>query len=203
MRERLRARLGRRWALWLGLAAALCGVGAFAWKRLDERPPPVPDAPPSDPSKLPAPAPRARPGAQLRVRTEPAGASVSVDGRDAGVAPMVVNVEANRAHAVEARAEGVVVGHAEVVLEPDEIREVVFTAPRPERARLRVLSAPGGATVAVDGEVIGRTPIEAPVRPGRHRVRVSRSGFESRDGVVEVADGEAETTVSFGLTPAP
>lgn len=181
-------------------ALASLAIGALAtWAIWPERPPAAPDEPPRDPLDVPpSPAPAM---AELRVRTDPAGERIFVDGVDRGLAPIVIALRARRAHSVEARSEDGVVSHADVLLEPDEVRELAFASPPPSRGRLRVLSSPGGAIVQVDGEVLGVTPLEAPIATGHHHVRLRRQGYASAEGDVEVGSAAQQTTVSFALTP--
>ena len=56
--------------------------------------------------------------------------------------------------------------------------------------RLFVNATPWGQ-VFVDDELIGNTPrIGVPIGSGKHRVRVSRDGFESFERTVQVAPGQ-------------
>lgn len=61
----------------------------------------------------------------------------------------------------------------------------------------------GGAEVAVDGQVVGTSPLEAPVTLdiGSRRVRVSKDGFRTWDQPVPVG-GSAATTLDVRLAPA-
>ena len=71
----------------------------------------------------------------------------------------------------------------------------VVTAPRRDASsaapgRLFVNATPWGQ-VFVDDELIGNTPrIGVPIGSGKHRVRVSRDGFESFERTVQVAPGQ-------------
>ncbi len=67
-------------------------------------------------------------------------------------------------------------------------RDIVLVAARAEQSRrgrievlkepvLRVETTPPGATVSIDGQVRGTTPVGLPLRPGKYRVRVELSGY--------------------------
>jgi serine/threonine-protein kinase len=193
-----RRRRALGWAL--GGVGLLAAVGALAFALWPEAPPRTPPRDPPGPVQLPTdegPAP-----AQLRIRSEPPGAAIRVDGIERGTAPVVLEVEAGRAHAVEARTpDDSIAGREEVVLAAGEVREVIFEAAEPPRARLRVLSSPGGATVRLGDAVVGTTPLEAQVPPGRHTVRVRLDGYEPAQDEVEVAGPRETATLSFALTP--
>jgi serine/threonine-protein kinase len=92
---------GRWWAL--GAAAALLGLGAFGWRAPRHAPPAAGpnvaaagESTPTLPLGVPAPsgaAAEAAPGAvELSVRTQPAGARVTLDGRPLGPSPLTHRV---------------------------------------------------------------------------------------------------------------
>lgn len=65
------------------------------------------------------------------------------------------------------------------------------TAPAPAAAgTLQVLSRPSGATVTVDGQIVGRTPLViSNVRPGGHDVGIELAGFRRWSTSVDVRPG--------------
>lgn len=198
---RARPRRSLRALLALAVASVLLGAGAAtAWFLWQEGPGGPPSAPPREPApELP---PSAPPRGQIRVSTDPPGAEVLVGGVVIGRAPLVHDLEAERAHLVEVRsADDAVRGRREIVLAEDEIRELRFEGGGPPRGRLRVLSSPGGATVRIDGEIAGTTPLEAYVAPGRHDVRASLEGFADAEDEVELAGPEETAVLSFALSP--
>lgn len=77
-----------------------------------------------------------------------------------------------------------------------------------EQPLLRVVSAPAGATVFVDGEKIGTTPVEHRVTSGRHLVEVERVDYirERREiDVVRGSTGELKLDLRAAgkLPPSP
>lgn len=122
-------------------------------------------------------------------------AEVTVDGEARGQAPVLV--------------EGLLPGeHLVVVTGPDEAqaertvevranaREVVAVEllPQPEPpGAVAVTSEPPGATVVVDGENQGRTPLRLDaLTPGPHRFEISLDGYDPVERVVTVTAGETE-----------
>jgi len=74
-------------------------------------------------------------------------------------------------------------------------------SPTPTSGTLRVFSSPSGATVELDGFVIGATPLTREgVAPGIHTARLSRSGYATETRQVVVSAGQT-ATVSVTLTP--
>ncbi len=69
-------------------------------------------------------------------------------------------------------------------------------------AAVRLASDPVGAIVTIDGEVVGETPLERPVVPGKHLIRVSEEGFISIEREVTFVEGVNED-LSFKLEKLP
>ena len=147
---------------------------------------------------------------RILVRSRPAGARVTVDGKDYGVTPATVRDLARGAHRVKITRDGYA---------PDE-RRVVITASRPSRsmtvtlARVRgaaparstqaataptgrfagalaVDSRPAGAKVFVDGKLVGTTPVSLPAVPaGSHAIRLEHDGYRRWSSSVRVIASE-------------
>lgn len=73
---------------------------------------------------------------------------------------------------------------------------------QPVPATLAITSTPRGATVRIDGEVVGVTPLETSVPPGVHRVELSQSGYFPKRTSITAARGVHER-VHTTLDPAP
>ena len=69
-------------------------------------------------------------------------------------------------------------------------------------ASVKMTSNPQGAIVTVDGEVVGETPIERPVVPGKHLIRVSEEGYISIEREVTFVEGVNED-LNFSLEKLP
>jgi hypothetical protein len=69
-------------------------------------------------------------------------------------------------------------------------------------ATLSVRSDPGGASVYVDGKLIGVTPIEEPLPEGKHEVRIALEGYVERRRSVTAVSGSDEA-ISLQLQPVP
>jgi serine/threonine-protein kinase len=156
--------------------------------------PPVPTPPPSGARAAAAPA-RGR----LLVRTVPAGATVSVNGRPRGTSPATIrdlpfgtyNVTVSRA-GYRRRVQRVTVSQA--VPARDVTIELVRTAPAAAATAtgsIYVETRPAGASVSIDGRALGSAPLLVPdLAPGPHTVRLDLAGHKSVTTTVVVRAGQ-------------
>jgi len=128
---------------------------------------------------------------QLRIETRPRGASVWIDGRVAGEAPLSIQGLQPGTHQVRVAEEGY--APAELTFDiphgvsPPPLRFVMA----PLFAPAEIFSDPAAASVTLDGRPIGTTPIEKlTLGPGAHEIRLEREQFrpvvkrvEARPGV--------------------
>jgi eukaryotic-like serine/threonine-protein kinase len=155
---------------------------------------------------------------RIVVRSTPEGARVAVDGHDAGTTPATIRDVAHGSHTVRVTRDGYV----------EEERKVAITAARPaqtltiELARppaaaqaaarggavspglngpggLTVDSRPEGASVFVDGKMVGTTPLTIDsVAAGEHSIGLTREGYSRWASLVRVTTGErARVTASL------
>lgn len=76
----------------------------------------------------------------------------------------------------------------------------------PPQGRLRVLSDPPGALVSINNTVMGQTPLEIQLAPGRYHIKLSRFGYEEWSRTVEIKQDaqitlEARLVLSSGFRP--
>jgi hypothetical protein len=158
--------------------------------------------PPAD-----APAAPATPTAagRLLIRSTPAGARVVLDGRDVGETPLTVRNVARGAHTVRVVRDGYVPDQRRVIVSaarPAQSLTIALarpaapgpsTPPRPglSVAALYVASRPAGASVFLDGKLIGTTPLQiGEVAAGDHTVGLELSGYQRWSSTVHVVGGE-------------
>ena len=91
-------------------------------------------------------------------------------------------------------------------LEPTVVEAVEAVAGaferEPETGSLAVASSPSGASVFVDGEAAGPTPLELTLPPGTHEIRVHADGYRDQIETVEVSPG-AVSREAFELSREP
>jgi eukaryotic-like serine/threonine-protein kinase len=150
----------------------------------------------------------------LRVETQPPGASVWIDGRMVGEAPLSIRDLRSGLHQVRVSEDGY--APAELAFEiPDGMRPPPLRfVMAPLVAPTEIYSDPAGAAVTVDGRPIGTTPIEKlTLGPGTHAIRLEREQFlpvvrkvEARPGVkvvVRVRLGRAAANAPLVPLPTP
>ncbi len=94
--------------------------------------------------------------------------------------------------------------HAGPTLTGDEkqIVEDALAATKNLVGALRLTVSEPGASVTIDGETVGTTPLTSPVvlDLGAHKIAVTKEGFASTDKVVQIAGG-GESAAEVILTP--
>lgn len=143
---------------------------------------------------------RSESSGRLLVRSSPAGAWVTLNGKDVGVTPLTLRVLPFGTHLVRVRRDGY----------GDEERRVTLSAARPAQSLtvdlgrpagglaavndalvpLSVESRPAGAWVFLDGRRIGTTPLRMSVATGGHVVRLELDGYRRWSSSVRVTAGE-------------
>jgi len=131
--------------------------------------------------------------AEVTATSEPAGAAVFVDGEERGITPLVFELRSGR-HELQIRKAGFKTWRQTVDVEPATPLEIPAVALRPSDGTLVVKSEPPGATVLVEGEFRGRSPLRLELDPGRsYRIEVSQAGYKSAAGTIRLASGQTRT----------
>jgi len=130
----------------------------------------------------------------LDVESTPAGAAIFRDGEATDlVTPARVEVEAGRAHEIEARLDGHAPCRATTPILADGAEHPVGCALEPVPTSLTITSAPKGARVTLDKKVLGKTPIEAlevPAADGAHELRITLDGHAPVVETVQLIAGK-------------
>ncbi len=107
----------------------------------------------------------------LSVQTNPAGATVVVDGQQRGASPLSLQLKPGR-HVVELVTDGDVRSIPVMITPGGQVSQFI-EIPRATSAlgELQIRTEPAGAQVTVDGRVLGRSPLTAEgLTPGQHTV---------------------------------
>jgi hypothetical protein len=87
---------------------------------------------------------------------------------------------------------------AEVVDPLPAVSEATNPSSRATAGTLTVLSQPSAATVYVNDEQIGRTPLTlASISPGAYRVRVELEGHPAWSSSIQIEAGSSEKMIAF------
>ncbi len=140
---------------------------------------------------------------RITVRTEPAqGATVSVDGEVQGETPLeVLQVEpGERLFAVSAPRYQPATATLEV--EGLDREQTLRIALQPDWAEVTVASAPPGAEIRVDDEVLGTTPSTVEVLSGTRQLELKLPGHKRHRQFLQVRAGQAQTLDPVTLAAA-
>ena len=125
--------------------------------------------------------------APVQIATEPAGAEVLVDGVPAGVTPATIEVTAGQRE-LEVRLPGYNAWRSTLAVNANQPQELPLVQLSQADGRVELVSTPSEASVAVDGQFLGRTPLTLTLRPGReHRISLSKPGYEQAMRELSVA----------------
>lgn len=189
----------------------LAALGGLAYWFLSQAPEPTPaartEAPPAEPEPEPEPIPIPERAdlpttGTLTIRANVEGASVFVNGTRVGDAPYERADQPAGSVEVRVEKEGYQPFVESVRVRPGRTTELTASL-RPPPPTLHVSSDVPGATVFVDREYKGTTPIDiTDVSPGEHHLTVSAEGFDMHAESVTVGEtGRSDLRISFKDVP--
>ncbi len=122
----------------------------------------------------------------VSLNTSPPGATVLVDGAEAGVTPAAIEIMSGE-HDVEVRLAGHNAWRTKVLVESNQPQQLPDVTLAQADGRVEVASNPSEASVSVDGEFRGRTPLSLRLSPGRtHRLALTKPGYETATSELSV-----------------
>ena len=129
----------------------------------------------------------------IEIRTEPEGAQVSIDGDFVGISPLSTNVPQGRRE-IKVSVAGFVVETRLVNVSLSEIPRLPTIQMSRNPGMLSIGSVPVGASVLVDNQFRGTTPITLGVTPNQaHTIFLSHPGYETVTRNVSLEAGTRET----------
>jgi formylglycine-generating enzyme required for sulfatase activity len=141
---------------------------------------------------------------RLAVDVTPAsGVRVLVDGSERGMTPVPPLELPAGEHEVALRAEGYASHTVRLTLAGGGDTQTLTATLRPDRAPVTLTSDPEGASVRVDGNEIGRTPLTADLTSGARLVEASLAGFAPAARRIVVVAERPLTVPPFRLAPLP
>jgi serine/threonine-protein kinase len=148
----------------------------------------------------------------LAIDSQPAGASISVNGEAKGISPVELPGLPIGNYDVRAEMKGFEPRSQTATLTTDALRadvHLVLSRVAPVLGSAEIVSTPPGAAVSVDGTKGGQTPVaDLKLRAGSHRVELAKEGYEPWEGSVAVEAGkkarvEATLKAIAKATPTP
>jgi len=133
-------------------------------------------------------------------------ATIRIDGREVGAAPYTGKlVVRSEPYVVEAEAPGFATAKQSVFLKEGEAAAVSLGLSKEQRqGKLIVTTKPEGATILIDGKVMGSTRFEGAVEAGPHLVTAKKTGYYTYNLDVEVPKGgERPVTAVLNEDKAP
>ncbi|GEM_PF-1391306 len=154
---------------------------------------------------------------QIYISTTPPGASVFLDGTYMGVTPMTISQVNPGTHQIVMRYSGyndylytITVSQVSVSsiivqltpLAPTVVPTIIPTVnPTPVTGSINVNSVPSGASVYLDNQYSGITPVTlSSVQPGNHNLELRLSGYNTWQTGISVSS-QGSTTLTATLTP--
>lgn len=133
--------------------------------------------------------------ATVTVKCNEAGARVVIRDRVVGTTPLEAPVQVTAGSAkIEVAKDGFRSYQDERDLPGGKTTALTVDLVRLDaKGVLTVRASSGAATVSIDGQPVGSTPLEVRLDPGEHRLSARADGFEPTDTAVVVADGEHKT----------
>lgn len=142
------------------------------------------------------------------VAADISGAAIYVDGDPRGSTPTVIDNVTAGVHRIEVRADGFQPQTQQVEIRAGERArvEVQLRPDTPPGGTLVVVTQPRGASVVVDGEVLGEGPVTRDgVSPGEHIIEVTMAGYQpiTQPVTIEAGQRRAVNIVLAEVVQAP
>ncbi|MCZ6601926.1 MAG: serine/threonine protein kinase [Planctomycetota bacterium] len=130
--------------------------------------------------------------ATVQITSEPAGASIFLDGEPKGEAPVNLTEFPPGDYEIRAEMEGY-----ETKTVPAEIvggdNPPVSISLEARPATLRVSTQPSGARIRIDGQYVGKSPLSKELSAGKHRLEARLPLHEAQKWEMELAPGKLAT----------
>ena len=139
---------------------------------------------------------------RLGVNSQPFGAKVLIDGELIGETPLsAVPVEAGE-HSLRIQAARYLPLEQTLLVTGRNIQQHLELVLEPAWAEITVDSLPQGATVLVDGEAAGATPVVLEILQGERQLILQKEGFAHWQKVLTITASEAQDMGRVELQPA-
>ncbi len=129
---------------------------------------------------------------QLSIETTPLEATVTVDGKEYGKTPIIIDPIIIGSHTVQVSKDGYQTSEETVQVEKGQQTDVhIVLTKGPEKGAINVVSSPKSAKLTIDGKEYGKTPNTVNnLLPGTYSVKLSKKGYYDETKSVYVYAGE-------------
>ena len=116
---------------------------------------------------------------RLQVEVSPiANATINIDGKDVGQAPTTVENVESGPREILISAERYLPFETVLEIQGRGVTQSLRIELKPAWADLAIASQPQGATVTIDGEAVGTTPVTAEIMQGKRTIELNLSGYK-------------------------
>lgn len=141
--------------------------------------------------------------AQLRIKVghlvvmaKPSGAHIYIDGKLTGTNDYEDKALSPRSYRVRVAKEGYETWEGDVEVKAGERVEASVEL-KVEKGELIVRTEPVGGTIYLNGKLVGKSPYEGKeLSPGSYKMRISKEGFQTWEGIVKVERGKKAEVVA-------
>ncbi|MEM8942201.1 MAG: PEGA domain-containing protein [Pseudomonadota bacterium] len=139
---------------------------------------------------------------RISIDTSPANAAVFVDGEAIGASPLQdASIDAGR-HELLIEAPRYLPYQQALEVTGRDVQQNLDVTLAPAWGDISISSVPEQATVLVDGEPVGETPVTAEILSGDHALELRLAGFATESLELTVEAGVAQSLETLVLTPA-
>ncbi|MFN2328280.1 MAG: PEGA domain-containing protein [Chromatocurvus sp.] len=132
----------------------------------------------------------------------PAGASITIDGKDAGRVPFEGRQLAAGTHSIIITTERYLPQTRTIDVTGRNLEQTIEFELQPAWADVSIDSEPPGASIVIDGEALGTTPLTAEILQGERELLLQAAGYADLTRTLDIVAGEAQDLGTLTLLPA-
>lgn len=137
-----------------------------------------------EPTRTPTPPKVEEAVASLSLVTVPTGVTVYVDGMQLGLSPINLGEIRAGKHSLRFTKKGYADDERDIIVEPGKPNVVTVNLVRLNE--IKIVTKPREATVYIDEELKGQTPLKVTIRSGNYTFRLEREGFDKWEKKVKI-----------------
>jgi formylglycine-generating enzyme required for sulfatase activity len=138
--------------------------------------------------------------AEVSLASQPAGAEILVDGEPVGRTPLTVEI-LDGTHELQLSLEGYKSWIDRIEVTPGQAMALPPVQMVRADGLVKIRTNPAGASITVDGQFRGQSPLDLALPPGRsYQLRASKAGYKSTSQNLTVSSGK-DIDVSLSLQP--